>query len=141
MSRLDPLGTVVFITSVICLPFVLQWGGSKYNWNSACIKILFVISGIDIFVWISIQIWKGKNTMVSKRVMKQRSIIFALLNSFCIGGTLFIVIYYVSIWFQAIKGVSEVQSDINPLLMLLGVAISDFLPPLQSTDLATIRLL
>lgn len=31
LSRLDPFGTLLFITSIVCLLLALQWGGSKHN--------------------------------------------------------------------------------------------------------------
>ncbi len=89
--------------------------------------ILFIKFGISIFLWIAIQIWKDENAMVPGYVMKQRSMVFASLNGFCIGGTLFVIIYYIPIWFQAIKGVSAIQSGVDTLPMLLGVAISELL--------------
>jgi MFS family permease len=44
--RLDPLGTLTFIPGVVSCLLALQWGGSKYPWNSARIIILFILSGI-----------------------------------------------------------------------------------------------
>lgn len=38
----------------------------------------------------------------------------------CLGGTYYIFIYYLPIWFQAIKGVSPLKSGIDTLPMILG---------------------
>lgn len=127
LNRFDPFGTVVFLASIVCLLLALQWGGSKYHWKNGRIIALFIIFGLGIFSWIGIQIWKGGNATVPGRIAKQRSMVFASFNAFCIGGTFFVLIYYVPIWFQAIKGVSAIHSGINNLPMLLGVTIAELL--------------
>jgi hypothetical protein len=49
------------------------------------------------------------------------SIAAVALTSFCMGGAFFIFLYYVSIWFQAVKGRSAVASGLSSLPMILGL--------------------
>lgn len=43
--------------------------------------------------------------------------------AFSLGGTFFILIYYIPIWFQAIKGVSAMDSGIRNLPMILALVL------------------
>jgi MFS family permease len=123
LKQLDGLGTVLFIGSVSCLFIALQWGGVKYGWFSGQIVVLlffFTLSGI---AWIFVQYQRGETATLPGRIVKMRSIAAGALTSFCMGGAFFILLYYVSIWFQAVKGRSAVSSGLSSLPMILGLTI------------------
>ncbi|KAK2825681.1 MFS sugar transporter, partial [Arthroderma sp. PD_2] len=103
LMKLDPLGTAVFMPSIICLLLALQWGGTKYPWGNGRIIALFVLFGVLISGFIYIQIRSGDAATVPPRILKQRSIAFGAFYSFMIGSAFFIMIFYIPIWFQAIK--------------------------------------
>ncbi|KAI9683361.1 MAG: hypothetical protein M1829_005433 [Trizodia sp. TS-e1964] len=123
LSNFDPIGTALFIPAIICLLLALQWGGQKYEWNNGRIIALFVIAGLLIAGFVAVQIWKQDMATVPPRILKQRSVFFALWYSACLGSAFFIMIFYIPIWFQAVKGVSAVDSGIRNLPMILGVVI------------------
>ena len=122
-KQFDPYGTVVFMPCVICLLLALQWGGSKYPWRNGRIIALFVIFGILAIAFVAIQIWRQENATVPPRILKQRSIAASVWYVMCLGGSFFVLIYYVPIWFQAIKGTSATESGIRSLPMILSLVI------------------
>jgi len=122
-KQFDPLGTVVFIPAIVCLLLALQWGGSKYPWSNGRMIALFVVFGVLIIAFIATQFWKQDNATVPPRIISQRSMACAAWFSFCLGGAFFVLIYFVPIWFQAIKGVSATDSGIRNLPMILGLVI------------------
>lgn len=63
LGQLDLPGTAVFMPAVISLLIALQWGGSKYDWNDGRIIALFVLFGVLIIFFISIQLWKQDNAV------------------------------------------------------------------------------
>ncbi|MCJ1396364.1 MFS sugar transporter [Xylographa bjoerkii] len=122
-KQFDPFGTVVFIPAIICLLLALQWGGSTYAWGSGRIIALFVIFGLLVISFIGIQLWKKETATVPPRIISQRSVAFGFLFAFSLGGAFFTIVYYIPIWFQAIQGVSAVESGIRNLPMILGVVV------------------
>lgn len=70
IKEFDLYGTAVFIPAIICLLLALQWGGTKYEWNSWRIILLFVFFGILIGVFIFIQFWKSETATVSTLSIK-----------------------------------------------------------------------
>ena len=112
INQFDPFGLVVFLPMVVCLLLALQWGGSRYPWHDGRIIALLVIFGILVIVFIGIQFWKKDNATVPPRIMKQRSVASGAWFSMCVGSSFFVLVYYLPIWFQAIKGVSAVRSGI-----------------------------
>ncbi|KAI9887005.1 MAG: MFS sugar transporter [Watsoniomyces obsoletus] len=121
--QFDPLGTALFIPAIVCLLLALQWGGSRYAWGSGRVIALFVVFGLLIIPFIILQLVQGDAGTLPPRIMKQRSIAFCAFYVLCIGSAFFIFIFYLPIWFQAIKGDSAVKSGIDNLPMILGVVI------------------
>ncbi|KIM96201.1 hypothetical protein OIDMADRAFT_170908 [Oidiodendron maius Zn] len=121
LLQLDPLGTVIFMPSIICLLLALQWGGTTYPWGSARIIVLLVIFVILIIGFIIVQVKSGDNATTPPRIISQRSMAFGCWYTFSLSAAYFIALYYLPIWFQAIKGASPVHSGLMNLPMLLGV--------------------
>ena len=79
--------------------------------------------GILIIAFIIIQFWKKDNATVPPRIIAQRTMASATWFTLCLGGSFFILIYYIPIWFQAIKGVSATDSGIRNLPMILALVL------------------
>lgn len=126
-KQLDLGGLAVFICAIVSLLLALQWGGSKYAWNSWRIILCLVIFGVVIMAWIGIQWYMGDNATVPFRIIKQRSVAAACVWAFLLGGSFFVMIYWVPIWFQAIKGSSALESGIQTLPMVLALVVANIM--------------
>ncbi|KUI59490.1 Putative HC-toxin efflux carrier TOXA [Cytospora mali] len=128
--NLDPIGFVLFVPSIICLLFALQWGGTTYAWNSGQMIALFVVFGVTLIAFIVSQAWLGEGGTVSPRIAKQRTIFASSLFTFCLAGTFFLLGYFIPIYFQAVKGKTALQSGIDtiPLILpnVIGILFAGF---------------
>ncbi|OBT43716.1 hypothetical protein VE00_05576 [Pseudogymnoascus sp. WSF 3629] len=120
LKQLDPIGNLIFLPGVVCLILALQWGGAQYSWNNARIIVLLIFCGILSIAFIGVQIWKGDSAMVPPRLVKQRSIGASMWCSFFNGAGMTIVMFYLPIYFQAIKGGTALNSGIMLLPMILS---------------------
>lgn len=127
ISQLDPLGTVCFLPGIICLLLALQWGGSTYAWNNGRIIALFVVFGVLLIAFVAVQIWKGDTATVPPRLIKQRSVAAGLFYSMCVGASMMSVIYYLPVWFQAIKNATAVKSGIMNIPLVLSLVIGSII--------------
>ncbi|KAI9717527.1 MAG: hypothetical protein M1812_004668 [Candelaria pacifica] len=134
-KQFDIFGTIVFMPAIICLLLALQWGGSKYPWNNGRIIALFVIAFLLLIAFVAIQFWKQETATVPPRLLKQRSMAFACWFAFALGGAFFVMVYYLPIWFQAIKGVSATKSGIMNLPMIMGLVILSVVAGAATTTL------
>ncbi|KAK5990013.1 Rubrofusarin-specific efflux pump aurT [Cladobotryum mycophilum] len=123
LIRLDPVGTALFLPSVICFLLALQWGGSQYQWNSARIIALFVLAGVLMIAFTGVQVWRQEDATIPPRIAKQRSIAFGAVFSGVIGAGLISILYALPIWFQAIKGRTAVQSGIDTIPLVLSLVV------------------
>ena len=124
LDRLDFLGFSLFFPTVVCLLLALQWGGVTYAWNSGRIIALLVLFVVLLSAFIAVQIWKQETATIPPRILKNRNVPCGMAFNTCVGGALFVFIYYTPIWFQAIKGASAVKSGIMNLPLILGLVIS-----------------
>ncbi|KAF2876553.1 major facilitator superfamily domain-containing protein [Massariosphaeria phaeospora] len=123
LRKFDLEGTAVFLPAIVCLLLALQWGGSKYEWSSGRIIALFVIFALLISAFIAIQIWKQEAATVPPRIFSNRTVWGSAWFGAMLGASFFVLVYFLPIWFQAIKGVSATKSGIMNLPAILGLVV------------------
>jgi len=107
----------------VSLVLALQWGGTQYSWENARIVVLLILCVVLCITFMAIQIWKKEEATVPPRIVMKRSVAAAIWFGFFSGASLLVVLYYLPIYFQAIKGVSAVRSGIMLLPMVLSTVI------------------
>ncbi|KAM5527621.1 MFS aflatoxin efflux [Fusarium oxysporum f. sp. phaseoli] len=127
LSQLDAVGTSVFVPGTVCLLLALQWGGLEYSWSNWHIILPLVLGGILLIAFVLVQIFMPETATVPPRIFVQRSIISGSFATLCIGSQQMIFMYFLPIWFQAIKGVSAVDSGIRLLPMVLSMVVASMI--------------
>ncbi|KAI1377468.1 putative MFS aflatoxin efflux pump [Hypoxylon crocopeplum] len=124
LAQLDALGTTFLVPGVVCLLLALQWGGLTYPWSNGRIIALLTL-GIALFLAFAVvQVLMPKTATIPPRIFKQRSIIAGNWATICIGAHMIVFVYFLPIWFQAIKGVSAVDSGIRLLPITLSMVVA-----------------
>ncbi|KAJ4584388.1 hypothetical protein HRR81_000194 [Exophiala dermatitidis] len=123
-NQLDPVGTAIFMPAIICLLLALQWGGTEYSWSNARIIALFVLSGVLLTGFAAVQIWRQELATIPPRILKNRSIAAGVAYAFLSGAGMMTLVYFLPIWFQAIKGASPVHSGVMKLPAVLGITVA-----------------
>ncbi|KAI1810496.1 MFS general substrate transporter [Poronia punctata] len=124
LMRFDPIGTLIFIPAIVSLLLALQWGGTKYPWNSGRIIALFVVFGVLLLAFLFIQWRQQDKATVPPRIISNRSVLSSAWYAFFMGSAFFLFVYYIPIWFQSVQGVSAVNSGIRNLPLLLSVVVA-----------------
>ncbi|RKU40632.1 hypothetical protein DL546_001366 [Coniochaeta pulveracea] len=122
-KQFDPVGTVVFMPAIICLLLALQWGGTTYEWKSWRIILLFVFFGVLIAIFLGVQYKQQDNATVPPRIFFKRSVWASCFFSFSVGAAFLGAVYFLPIWFQAVKGATAVSSGIMNLPMLIACVL------------------
>lgn len=123
LMEFDPFGTAAFMPAIICLLLALKWGGTEYAWKDGRIIALFVIFGVLISIFIGIQFWKQDAATIPPSIMKNRSMAAASWYTFFFGSFFLALVYFLPLWFQAVKGASAFKSGIMNLPMILTLVI------------------
>lgn len=106
IKRLDPLGTFFFIPCVVCLLLALQWGGATYAWASWRVILLFVLFGVLGLAFAAVQILMPETASIPPRIIKQRTVLFAVWFTFFIAGSMLMLVYYLPIWCKCCRPAS-----------------------------------
>lgn len=122
--ELDPLGFALIAPCLVCLLLAIEFGGSKYPWDSGTVIALFVLFGVLGIAFISTQILQGEKGTTPPHIFLQRSILSGSIASIGIGSCLIIYAFYLPIWFQAIQGKSPQSSGLSLLPLLLSVVFA-----------------
>lgn len=123
LMEFDPLGTLVFMPAIICLLLALQWGGTTYAWNNGRIIALFVLFGVLLVLFLYIQHRQQEQATVPPRILRNRTVWSGGFFAFAAGAAFFIAIYYLPLWFQAVKGATALESGIRNLPTLIAVVV------------------
>lgn len=120
--KFDPVGNMVLAPGIICLLLGLQWGATKYPWKDSRVLALLVVGPVLLLAFFCIQAIQENGT-IPLRILRQRSMASGVVISLGLGPALIIPTFYLPIWFQAIKGISAMQSGIRLLPLLLGTVV------------------
>ncbi|KAJ6445218.1 MFS toxin efflux pump [Purpureocillium lavendulum] len=121
--QLDPIGTICFMPAIICLLLALHWGGQTYAWDNSRVTSLLMLCVVLVLVFLYVQYKMQDNATVPPRIMKKRTVWSSAIFEFFIGACFLLSMYFLPIWFQAVKGASAVSSGVMNIPMLLSVVL------------------
>lgn len=124
IKQLDLIGAALLIPAIICLLLALQWGGNKYPWSNSRIIGLFIGFGLMIILFSISQLYLGQKATLPPHILKKRTVLSAILYALFFGGAFFVLVYYLPIYFQSVKGSSAMKSGIQLLPLMLATVVS-----------------
>ena len=123
-KKLDLIGFALFAPATIQCLLALEWGGTRYPWNSATIIGLFVGAGGTLIVY---GLWEhrvGSSAMIPLATIRQQIVWSSCLATFFSFGTSMTTVYYLPLWFQSVKGVSPTKSGVWLLPTIISMIFS-----------------
>ncbi|KAF7554898.1 hypothetical protein G7046_g6689 [Stylonectria norvegica] len=123
LLQMDPLGIILMMAAIVCYILAIQYGGEAYAWNSSMVIGLLVGFVGIIAAWAVLQWWQGERSMISGRILKNRTVALMSAYAFIFAGSFFLAIYYIPIYFQSVHGTSPTQSGVRNLPFIIAVMI------------------
>lgn len=110
------------------LLLALQWGGVDYAWDSSVIIGLFVGSGVGMCLFVPWQLHMKDDALIPPRLFQaHRNVGLLCVSSFFINGPFQVIIYWLPIWFQAVRGDTPLESGVNYLPTVVSDAVTAIL--------------
>lgn len=135
--QMDLIGTFVILAAVVCLLLALQWGGISKAWKSADVVGTLVGFCLIAILFVVVERLQGKRAMLVPHILKKRVIYVGcafniwyapfesrrnVADSSSLGAAFFVLLYYIPIYFQAVLGVSAVDSGIRNLALIIATS-------------------
>lgn len=117
--HLDLLGFSLFAPSVLMLLLALMWGGNHFAWGSSCIIGLFCGAVATFLVWIFWNRHKGEDALIPPSMIGKTAVWASALFQSLLMASVFGAVYYLPIYFQAIKNVDALLSGVYLLPMIV----------------------
>ncbi|KAH7467971.1 Efflux pump [Fusarium oxysporum f. sp. matthiolae] len=124
VKKVDFFGTLLAVPAITFLLMALQWGGTKFGWGSWQIILPLVVCALLFVAFGYLQYRQGDNALLPPRILKQRSIIAGMWYGACCEGVLAVTEYYMSIYFQGVRGYTPTKAGLLALPMVGGLAIA-----------------
>lgn len=116
---MDFPGLLLALGAMECLLLALYWGGVLKPWNDN--KVIGTLLGFGLLsiALVAVEYRQGQYAMLVHRLLRKREVWVGSAFCFFLSGALFVLLYFLPIYFQAIRGCTAVESGIR----YLGLAI------------------
>ncbi|PLS07816.1 MDR family MFS transporter [Neobacillus cucumis] len=118
-QKIDYLGAVTLVISVVSLMFALELGGKEYDWDSVQIIGLFA-SFLIFFIAFFFAEFKAAEPILPLWLFRRRLFASSQLLSFLYGGTFIILTVFIPIFVQAVYGGTAKNAGLILTPMMLG---------------------
>src|SRR5690554_6307955 len=124
LKRIDYLGSLLLLSSVIMFLLPLSWGGGKYAWNSGIVIGLlcdrFLVAGIFVLAE-----WKiPKEPILPIHLFKIRNLWATYGSLFFSGMSFFGILFYLPIYFQVVKQETATIGGLETVPFVIGIVIT-----------------
>ncbi|CAI6227171.1 unnamed protein product [Periconia digitata] len=130
---LDLVGFALFAPAVLMLLLALQFGGLAFPWKSSQVIGLFCGAAATGVVWGFWNWHRGEEAMMPRSMIRQYNVMLSGVYVAFLTSAVYAGIYYLPLYFQAVKGASAMNSGVYLLPLIItqlivagvsGVAVS-----------------
>ena len=123
LLQMDFPGTITVLAAVVCYILAMQWGGTTKSWRNAQVIGALVSFGLLVVLFVVIEYFSGDYALLQGRLLKNRTILAMCIYIFFVAGSFFALLYYLPIYFQAIRNASAARSGVDNIPLICGAAI------------------
>ena len=132
-TRIDPLGSFLFVASLTTFLIPLSWGGVMYAWTSAHTLAPLIIGFFGLVVFVLYSSFLSPNPVITGRIFTTRTAIVNYFGTTIHGLILWSALYYLPLYYQTAKSLSPVLSGVAlfpqtftvaPIAAIAGVFIT-----------------
>ena len=120
LGRLDLFGFALFVPTAVQFLLALEWGGSRYVWDSATIIGLFCGAAGMFCVFLTWEYRRGDSAMIPFSMVRQKIVWCSCLVIFLFMGSMIITSYYMPIYFQTLRNATPTMSGVYILPAILS---------------------
>ncbi|KIW07815.1 uncharacterized protein PV09_01735 [Verruconis gallopava] len=136
LRRVDWIGTVVFVAATVGFLIPITWGGVQYSWSSWRTLVPLLVCAAALIGFVAYEEWlerRGREPTIRMSVLKHRTAAVTYATTFLHGMILWSIVYYLPLYYEAVKEYSPILSGVAlfpqsftvaPASMAVGIAIA-----------------
>ncbi len=133
LRQVDWVGMIIFIASATGFLIPITWGGVQYAWDSWRTLVPLIVCAFGLIGFVVHQEYIASNPLIRTAVFKNRSAAILLVATMFHGIILWSLLYYLPLYFEAVRGMGPIMSGIAmfpwtftvaPAGVVTGIAIT-----------------
>ncbi|KAJ5719965.1 hypothetical protein N7493_006843 [Penicillium malachiteum] len=133
LGQIDYVGTVLFVGSLSSFLIPLSWGGISYAWNSWHTLVPLIIGGVGLLVFAFYEYRFATDPIIPPVIFQNRTATVSYIGSVFQGLILWCTLYYLPLYYEAVKEFSPILSGVAlfpetftvaPSAMVVGILIT-----------------
>ncbi|KAK3693582.1 major facilitator superfamily transporter [Podospora appendiculata] len=122
LRRFDYAGSLLFTASVTAFLFGLTTGGVMYPWASFRVLLPLLLGPAGMVAFMAWELRGAAEPLISRGIFNNRDMIVSYVMVVCHGAILWSLLYFLVLYYQAVKFYSPITSAVAVLPQTLTVA-------------------
>jgi EmrB/QacA subfamily drug resistance transporter len=112
LRRVDWVGMILFLGSTTGFLIPITWGGVQYAWDSWRTLVPLLVSAAGLVAFVMHQEYIAAEPLVRTSVFKTRTAAVTYLGTVVHGIILWSILYYLPLYYEAVKGFTPIVAGI-----------------------------
>ncbi|KAI5801600.1 major facilitator superfamily domain-containing protein [Peziza echinospora] len=133
LKQVDWFGTFLFISSTASVMIPVTWGGVMYDWDHWRTLVPLILGIVGLIGFVLYEIYYATHTLIKLEVFMNRTAAANYVGTVMHGIILWCMLYYLPLYYQAVKHMSPVMSGVaimpqtltvTPASIIIGLLVS-----------------
>ncbi|RPB04522.1 MFS general substrate transporter [Choiromyces venosus 120613-1] len=133
LRRVDWIGSVLFVASMMSLLIPITWGGVMYPWDHWRTLVPLILGIVGLAGFVLFEMFVAKEPLIRLGVFATRTSLVNYLGTVMHGMILWSLLYYLPLYFEAIKGLGPIMTGVAifpetftvaPASVVVGILVS-----------------
>ncbi|KAI9680156.1 MAG: hypothetical protein M1829_001393 [Trizodia sp. TS-e1964] len=133
LMRVDWLGSFIFIASTTSFLIPVTWGGVEYPWDSWHTLVPLLLGAAGLIGFVLYEIYVPAEPLVRLVIFKNLSTNVTYLETVVHGMVLWSLLYYLPLYYEAVKGLTPIKSGlalfpqtftVAPAAVVVGIVVT-----------------
>ncbi|KAK8091772.1 Efflux pump [Apiospora hydei] len=124
LLQMDIPGAVLICAAIVCFTLALRWGGVEKAWDDAEVVGTLVATPVFLVLFGLEQRLQGERALIMPGFWRNRVLLVDTIFEFFIAGCFNLALFWLPIYFQAVRGVSIVSSGIWLIPVILSLTVT-----------------
>ncbi|KAJ1804460.1 hypothetical protein LPJ56_006728, partial [Coemansia sp. RSA 2599] len=123
-SKIDIIGSLVFLGGTLPLLMGLSWGGREYSWTSPLVLSCVVGGSFVLGIFVLIELYIPREPIIPSRLLGIRNVSVSALSHFFYGAAAYGPIVFVPQWALLVRGSSAISAGLHLLPFTVGTIVT-----------------